>query len=1186
MCKRMLCLASLLVVLGTAGGAYGICSESILGGNTVTVNAGETWTVNCGERFYIGQQEQGTGHLVVNGGAVNITTAERFCVEYNSDITLNEGEITVTANGEGWYFPDDGDSGTGPRIFVNGGVFTMNNSAYEADCSRDGHVYVGCGTFRCKTDLRNECGGTIHAAPGNEPLIYSSEGGFHVFTGSRCATKVEFESAASGAPESESPAVLTVTLSEIGEQVVTVDYAVTGGTAAAGEDYNLAGGTLSFEPGETSKTISIEIINDGADEEDETIEVTLSNVEGGEAELGDTKVHVCTIVDPRPSVGFESGASFAQEDSGTAVVEVVLSAAVGEEITVEYAVTGGTAGGGGVDYTLSDGSLSFAPGQTAKTITVALVDDDIEEYPDETVEITLSNQTNSKLGISRHVLSISDMGPMWTNSLGMTFVRIMPGMFSMGKGSELSIRDGGSGDYDEQPEHPVGITKAFYILKNKVSNQDYAQLGLSGASDTSWTDANRFCELLSDLEGRNYHIATEAQWEYAYEKYSGDVQDMGGREWVYDWHKPYLDRYKEDPSGPETGVLKVIRQGNERYTYPTCARTKYGAPAMGFRVVMEFDERFAASVQPAVFCQSAIKQSTEPAQEGPDADEPYFLCRFALPIPPDDSSPGEGALHGVCPSVMFHHHSPGMEIMPNGDVVAMWYSAHDNDSEMQEDVRFIQARLRYGSDLWDPPEIFYDVKHKNEQAALLWREQDGSVWFFGGGRFDEAYSGQMAFKVARSTDSGATWDMWVPEISGGLRDWTPQPITNAFRDPSGNLYFAMDACGECGNSFLWKTSDNGITWRQQSGRTNGRHSSIVPLSDGTLLSIGGQDTDIGGYMPQHKSRDWGASWRDPGRTPFAPQHSNGRPSMIKLANGHLAVATDAQRRDGFRPDDIGYPRGVIIAISTNEGQSWHIRNLPVGLCHEEDRDDWTFGYAICRQGPNGVIHIATAMTHPCLHYELNEAWAFSSAGDIPPETTGGTIKQYSENHPGGQLKAAWSARITPGGRYLLHGRDVSYYEDGTKEHEVTYENGRPTGTETYWLRDGTRLWSWEHNAANKRSVWTHYYANGLKKLQSTWRTYGPTRDSSRNFSGFMADGPVYHWDRMGNPRYGSPQQQVKTPDLYDDGCVDSADLLLMTRNWLWEGPVGGFNIADLNLDGKADLVDFAIFAAEWSKNCP
>jgi hypothetical protein len=88
------------------------------------------------------------------------------------------------------------------------------------------------------------------------------------------------------------------------------------------------------------------------------------------------------------------------------------------------------------------------------------------------------------------------------------------------------------------------------------------------------------------------------------------------------------------------------------------------------------------------------------------------------------------------------------------------------------------------------------------------------------------------------------------------------------------------------------------------------------------------------------------------------------------------------------------------------------------------------GYATVRQAPNGVIHVLATNT-PLLHYEFNEAWITTpSAGDIAPETTGGTVQSYSETYPGGAPKATWSARITPGGRYLLDGLETHYYENG------------------------------------------------------------------------------------------------------------------------------------------------------------
>ena len=78
--------------------------------------------------------------------------------------------------------------------------------------------------------------------------------------------------------------VFTVSLSATSSQQVTVDYATSDGTATAGEDYTATSGTLTFQAGETTKTISVPITDDTDNEGDETFTVTLSNAAG--ADLG------------------------------------------------------------------------------------------------------------------------------------------------------------------------------------------------------------------------------------------------------------------------------------------------------------------------------------------------------------------------------------------------------------------------------------------------------------------------------------------------------------------------------------------------------------------------------------------------------------------------------------------------------------------------------------------------------------------------------------------------------------------------------------------------------------------------------------------------------------------------------------------------------------------------------------
>ena len=67
---------------------------------------------------------------------------------------------------------------------------------------------------------------------------------------------------------------------------VTVDWATADGTATAGEDYTAASGSLTFAPGETSKRVSVAVLNDTASEGDETVTLQLSNISGHEVEIG------------------------------------------------------------------------------------------------------------------------------------------------------------------------------------------------------------------------------------------------------------------------------------------------------------------------------------------------------------------------------------------------------------------------------------------------------------------------------------------------------------------------------------------------------------------------------------------------------------------------------------------------------------------------------------------------------------------------------------------------------------------------------------------------------------------------------------------------------------------------------------------------------------------------------------
>ena len=72
-------------------------------------------------------------------------------------------------------------------------------------------------------------------------------------------------------------AVFTVSLSASSTQTVTVQFATANGTATSGSDYQTFSGTLTFNPGETSKTITVRVRGDTVVEPNETFFVNLSN---------------------------------------------------------------------------------------------------------------------------------------------------------------------------------------------------------------------------------------------------------------------------------------------------------------------------------------------------------------------------------------------------------------------------------------------------------------------------------------------------------------------------------------------------------------------------------------------------------------------------------------------------------------------------------------------------------------------------------------------------------------------------------------------------------------------------------------------------------------------------------------------------------------------------------------------
>jgi len=218
-------------------------------------------------------------------------------------------------------------------------------------------------------------------------------------------------------------------------------------------------------------------------------------------------------------------------------------------------------------------------------------------------------------------------GKKYTNSLGMKFVYIQPGRFTMGSPENETQRN------QDEKQRGVTISKGFFMqdmkgfLPTEMSQAHWLKIMGSNPSylknprrnlpieNVSYHDVSRFLESLNGMEKKGkYRLPTEAEWEYACRagtatpfyfgkcittgqaNFNGDypmgdcpegdnrkktvpvssfrknpwgLYDMHGNvwEWCSNWYSrtPYELGNNIDPKGPEKGKYKVIKGGSWKF---------------------------------------------------------------------------------------------------------------------------------------------------------------------------------------------------------------------------------------------------------------------------------------------------------------------------------------------------------------------------------------------------------------------------------------------------------------------------------------------------------------------------------------------------------------------------------------------------------------------------------------------
>ena len=235
---------------------------------------------------------------------------------------------------------------------------------------------------------------------------------------------------------------------------------------------------------------------------------------------------------------------------------------------------------------------------------------------------------------------------LFVNSIGMKFVYVEPGTYTMGSPKYERGRVG------SERQHQVSLTNGFYIQTTEATQKQWqAVMGINpsyfktGGDDypvehVSWNDTQDFIDLLNKREGvHKYRLPTEAEWEYVaragstsrfsygdsdsqlseyawFEDFSENethqvatkkpndwgLYDTHGNvwEWCQDWFGDYPSEAVKNPKGPSLGTERVVRGGSWNTPERFCRTAfRYGITPgnrngdMGFRLVMDAGKNFA-----------------------------------------------------------------------------------------------------------------------------------------------------------------------------------------------------------------------------------------------------------------------------------------------------------------------------------------------------------------------------------------------------------------------------------------------------------------------------------------------------------------------------------------------------------------------------------------------------------------
>ena len=374
-----------------------------------------------------------------------------------------------------------------------------------------------------------------------------------------------------------------------------------------------------------------------------------------------------------------------------------------------------------------------------------------------------------------------------------------------------------------------------------------------------------------------------------------------------------------------------------------------------------------------------VSQKTAKWTGGPPKDEPFFEGPIPFVIPPAD----EGEPFGR------HNHQPAITWLPNGDLMAIWYST---GREVGTELTVLASRFRRGKDAWDPSSEFFKAERRNMHGSSIFHDGKGTIHHFNGmSPLDGEGWSRLAMLLRTSRDNGVTWTTARPISSGAVYERRHQIIAGTLQLHDGTLIQPCDATpGGEGPSAIHVSHDGGKTWADAGGDIRGIHTGVVELKDGRLMAFGRAQV-IDGKMPMSLSGDLGKTWNYKA-TEFPPIFGGQRLVLKRLNEGPILLVsfTSGNRRAAeangmtFADEDgnefTGH--GMYAALSFDEGKTWPVRRLLTPGKGEYNGGAHTgpftatptraehAGYLAATQTPDGVIHLISSR----LHYRFNLAY--------------------------------------------------------------------------------------------------------------------------------------------------------------------------------------------------------------------